>query len=247
LLAEFLVQIGAIHWWDEEAQKVRFAAIHPRAIGATVTTITDAGNIDVEDGVDVDEATELRVTRSAVLYGVRDWSRDIRSQAKDRPAYTRVVGNIDTSAESANEYGDVIPRVIYAYWLSTGNAAEAASYAFKLVSRFRNAPQRVIVSVESKDASGLKLNADVDLSTQYLVNTAGAATTKQCRVVRREHPTTLDGKWKITLETTGFEGRWAFYASNSMSAQYPSDSSYAHYADNTTLLMPTGAAAYIYI
>jgi hypothetical protein len=240
LLAGLMVQTMSMTWWDAEAQKVKAAVIKPRQPLETLTEIGDEYNI-LGDSVSVVPMEAERVTRGAVAHGVKVWTDGL----DDAKNYAAQVRYIDTDAESANEYGDVKDRTLYAYWIGSSLTAVADSLCYRLVSKFRNAPKRITLDLDPKDGDALAVGDLVELTTYLLVDDTGAATATECFVVAKRRKQGSLSRWTFTLETSGTAGRWGFWAPDTATA-YPNDPDYGHWADGTTEKMPGGDPPYLW-
>lgn len=238
LLSDLMMQTNCYTFWDAEAQTIEAVHVQPLQIGESLATLNDDDNI-IGDSLSVEVAEDQRLTRSTIAHGVIDWSAGLEEPQN----YLRHTRYIDTDAESANEYGDEKARTLWAYWLPSSTAEEVNTLAYRLLTRYRDAPQIITCDLEVKDADSIQVGERVEMTAYLLVDDAGAPLATECLVIGKRKKSGRQGEYTYTLETINTSGRFGFWAPDG-TADYPTDETYGHLADETTEEMPNGDRPY---
>lgn len=234
LLMELVQLANAFHWWDLDAQKIRFKVNMPETATTEYETIDDEAHI-VKGSLNVETLENERLTRAAIYYRLANAAAN-RSEAKN---YLSADVKIDANAEGANEYGDSREKTIFARWLGEANGAAASAFVSRMVAARRDAPKRISFLLDPKDGAR-RLGELVDLDTRGLAKADGTNEVTRVRIVRRTHK----GRHiEISARTTKFRSRYAYIAPNG-TPNHPTDETYAHVAVTATQLMGDGSDPY---
>lgn len=221
LIAEILKQIGAVMWWSAQTQKVAFKAIMPSV--AAYPVWTDEANI-IQGSMSVKSLDNLRITQAAINYA----QRDATSSLSEPRSFQRMDVVINTNAQSVNEYGDVRPKLVSSRWFQAGNAAAMQAVAKRQINRLTDAPKLFSLKVDPKDYTQ-PIGALVGIKTYKNADFTGNAKTELCLITQiNDAGTHID----IQARSANFASRYGYIAPNS-TADYPTDTVYAHIAQNT--------------
>ena len=232
LVADLAVQLGGYLWWDPVGQTVRFRVLAPlRPSQAVAATLRDASEV-IEGSGRVETLDGLRTTVRGMLYAIASATAD-RDEAVN---YLRAQLYVDAEAESANEYGDRRTHLLKSRWFGAANDGAVLAQVSRAAAYYRDAPRKLDLAVDAKDA-GLREGDIVDLETAMLAGLDGAAKTTRCIVVWRR-----DERGRVALRlrsTRPGDRRHAFIAPNG-TADYPTDTVYAHMAPTAAGFADTG-------
>ena len=218
-LSELLPQVGGFMWWNPTTQKFQFRVLAPLNPEQAVTaTLTDNASI-VEDSVKITVLEDLRITQQQIWYDRISAVADA-GEAKN---FLRLRHHVDVDAESANDYGDVRPQVVYSRWFTEANDAAVGTTASRRVGYYRDAPKGVEIAVDAKDAD-VRKGDYIDVQTVNLTDTAGAAELARCIVLKHRDE---GGRIRLTLRVLNFGFRYAFIAPDG-TGDYPTDSEWVH-------------------
>ena len=193
---------NAFTWWDPVAAKVKLKTVRPRALGETATTITEGTHIAM-GSVGVELLEDGAYTRGSIYLAPKDWSQDL----EDADNYSRRVVYIDAVEEAA--YGAIREKPpTFAPFAPASQFTEMESRIYREISRFIRPARRVVLDLALRDASGLDLGDDVDLTTSKMVDDTGAAVLKECRVTKIAYPRDGGIRYGYEMETTQAEGKW---------------------------------------
>lgn len=201
-LEELAIQSNAVIWWSPIDQKVKYKVVVPR-LGVGTTGLTDEANI-IDGSVAVDSLDDQRLTMLAFYYGMKDYAKN-----KDEVSnFALGINYIDTDAESANEYNDRRPEVIYSQWLGAGNEVAVSAVVARRINFFRNAPKRLQLQIDPKDNTR-KPGDLVDVQTVYLPDNGGNAIATRSLITKQDNKET-----HVVLEvlTTNFRRRYGYIA-----------------------------------
>jgi hypothetical protein len=187
-------------FWNERSQSIDLHAI--RAPTTVPPTITDAGSI-VADSFSVKTETEQRLSRVVVYYGQRDPTEALDDGAN----YANSRLRIDVRAESPEE-GDIKRiRRVFSRWITT--APQAIQVAVRLLSRFRNAPRYVRLTLDAKDRA-LWTAEHVLVEHFSLLDDTGAVDLKRWQIISAEE--IMPGEKVVyDLQNAEFYGRLGFW------------------------------------
>lgn len=158
--------------WVNEDLKITVRRNLPHDPTRTITEFSDDANI-IHQSAKVDGNEKSRLTRF-YLY----WDRPGIGKNDDPALYGRMDLAVDATAESSNEYGDVIEKKLYCRWLHSDGFVEevitqyARNLAMRQVWRNRDASPIVTLGAEMKDAS-IRTGDYIALSTDEIVDIYG--------------------------------------------------------------------------
>ena len=235
LIKELLIQVGAYLYWHPVVQKAKFAVIAPVAPGVGVAGIlTDESGI-IGGSSKVEKLDDLRITREAVYYDRRSSTNDDSKLT----SYGRAEVVIDVAAETSHEYNGVRSITRYSRWFTAANAAAVRAASRRRVARFRDAPQRITIHADPKDAA-IEVGDLIDATMRQIVGFDGRPSTIRCLVTQRRDE---NGRIRLRLRATTLNKRYAFVAPSS-AGDYPDSDEYAHVVDGTTLTFADGSGPY---
>jgi len=234
LLEEMLPLAHAVIYWDPVAQKTKFRVVLPSRVVAHAWG-DDAELIDGSVAVSV--LHELRRTRWAVSFAIRDVAGDIDELAN----FERTELAIEADAEDPSQYGDVRPESLFSRWFGAAGDIAMRAWVKRQLILYRDAPREVSFELDPKDA-GIELADFGTLTTAFITDETGAAKATRILVTRVED---LGNRIRIRGRTTTFEKNYGYIAPNT-AGNHPSDSEYAHVSDNAGL-MGDGSDAYLII
>lgn len=172
--------------WVGEDLKITIARNLPSDPLRVFSSITDESGI-VHGPGSVDQNEKSRLTR-ALIY----WDKSPTGKVDDPAAYGKLDIGVDATAESPNDYNDVVEKKVMSRWLHSEGFVEEdmARFARNLVTRqvWRNRDASPIVSadVDLKDES-IKTGGWVHLTTDKLTDKFGQPLSNaEFQVVRRE-------------------------------------------------------------
>ncbi|MBV7482530.1 hypothetical protein [Bordetella sp. BOR01] len=180
LLSEITEQCLFFIWWDEREQKIRLEAIKP-PVFQTVPKLNDDANI-IADSAQVTQDPKGRVSQVWVYWGQRDPTEDLEKESN----YRRVRIRADLEAEGAQQYGEQRIRKIYSRWLYSD--AQAINVTARLLSRYRNNPRYIMISVDAKDRA-LWTGDVVDILHRGVVDDTGAPLDTRYQILSAEETT----------------------------------------------------------
>jgi ethanolamine utilization microcompartment shell protein EutS len=206
MLAELCQQTNSVLWWSPTAQKVKIKVITPpNPALITGNLLTDAGNV-IDGSLNIARQDSRRITSAAVYYGLISAVADKLNQTNYRQSevYT------DSSAESANEYGDSIQHVMYSR-----------------VASLRDAPDEIIFDLDPKD-NAVEPGAVWDFKAWPVIGFNGAQRLRRIFLTKRTDRD--NGIITLKSETTVFDRRYAFIAPNSIASYSTATSAQLNYA-----------------
>jgi hypothetical protein len=159
ILTDYMVDM----WWDDVAAQIRIKPLQPH--GATPPTISDADDI-VEDAMNVTDDPDARVSQVWVYYNRRDPTEPLDEERN----YRIVKVDIDLSAESDNEYGEMRVEKIFSRNITLqGDALRLASRT--LLAR-RDNPRRFKFVADA--SAEIDIGGYVTLDTRSVQDLTGA-------------------------------------------------------------------------
>ena len=197
-------------------------AIMPSA--ETYPTWNDTSTI-MQGSMSVKNLETLRITEYAVRYA----QKDLTSNLTEPKNFQRAEVVVEANAESVNEYGDVRPKVVTSRWFSTANQSAMVAVANRQVNRLHDAPKLLSFKIDPKDYT-LPIGSLVVVETHKNVDFTGAAKSEVCMLTQSNDAST---HVEVQARTLNFATlRYGFIAPNG-TADYPTDTVYAHIAQNT--------------
>mgnify|MGYP000170268313 CR=1 FL=1 len=172
--------------WVAEDLKVTIRRNVANSPGQSLIKLTDADHI-IHQSMKVDLNEKSRITRTLIY-----WHKSPTGKDDEVTSYSRLDVAVDSDAESASGYGEVIDKKMYCRWLDTTYQQEetVAQYvrnlAMRQTRRSRDAQALVSLELDTKD-SEIKTGDFVQLDSDELLNPDGtplSASTFQA--VRRE-------------------------------------------------------------
>lgn len=233
LLADLLKQIGAVMWWDAQNQQIKFKAIMPQFGAPPVWT--DDANI-IKDSCAVVRLDKLRITQAQMNYALEDATAN-RNEPRNFLACEMAI-NVD--AQGANEYGDTRPYIAYSRWFDGDNQTPMRATVIRKVNRLSDAPNQIKLSIDPKDYT-LGVGELVDIQSRRLVGENGAPAMTRCFITK---VTDLGAQIDVEARTTGFNKRYGFIAPDG-TADYPTDSIYAHISQADGTMLADGSSGYL--
>ncbi len=193
-------------WWEQRTQLIEFRAIHP-VFGDTITDIDETNNV-IEDSVSVTEVPDDRVSQVWVIYN------PFSPVADDDVNYKQTYITADLEKEGDDEYGESRIKKIMVDWFDESNVAEALVLGARILTRYKDNPQIVKITMDAKDA--LVWTGDlVYLTTKSIQNYDGSSPTQLMQVleVNESEP---GSKFTYTLTNSFFSGRYGFITIDAM-------------------------------
>lgn len=226
---------GAL-WWDPVGQWVDMLLMVPDPPGEVPAEWSN-DNAIIENSLQVETLDDQRITGSATYYRLLSATADESKHVN----YLRGTGISDADASSENEYGDQRIEIIYAAWFGSANGQAAADLSSRRVDQLRDAPKRVRLAVHPKDYD-FQLGEQRDILAAEISDVTG--TPKRTRILITRI-TDKGARVEVEGRSTIFARRYGFIAPNG-TADYPSDTDYAHVSENSGL-MSDGEDGYLII
>lgn len=233
-LTELLPQLSAVVYWSPQSQKAVFRVLLPSL--ASPPAYDETANL-IEGSVGVENLDDLRATAVAVYYA----QNDATAKGDQVNQFGRAEIAIDADAEGANEYGDRRVQVLQSRWFGAGNLVAMQALARRRLNTLRDAPKRLKFAIDPMDYT-LPAGEVADITTRLLPDVTGAPAATRVLVTRVDDQ---GGRVNCQGRTTGFARRYAFIGANGI-ADYPTEKTYAHVADNSGL-MSDGSEGYLII
>lgn len=223
LAKELLVFAGMSSWWSPADQKQRFKVYAPASPAALVPTLLSDDAHLLLDSVGIERLDDKRITRCTVFYG-------LSKAIANREQKNYLIGDqvIDTSAEGANEYDQVIDRVMNSRFFGAANRRSMGILVRRLRARYRDAPEDIEFHCDPKD---MDINAGdtVDLITARYVDFSGNP--KKVRVIVTKKNTRPDRQTHMARITAFGDRRYGFIAPSG-TPNYPGNNGYACVTDS---------------
>ena len=237
-LQDFCEGLNLMVWWDSEAQLVKMRFGRPLAPLETAVAIDDRIHSVKKYPTTVTPQEKERITRVRVYHNVRSWAEKLRDgeNYKTRRTY------IDGDAEHALQYGGSgeVLREVFAYWLPVDQKNEAEAIGFRVLDRYRDAPDLVKMTLGTARASLLSLGSIVQIVTERRQDEDGLPRTLECICIEKKRKPKSRGLWQLQFIETSVFGRWWFWSADT-AGNYPLTKAYAHWA-NEQGKMPTDAS-----
>ena len=165
LIEEVLQSTISYMWWDEITQEINFKVVFPVDNRTIVQSLDDTDHL-VEDSVGVRDEEKRRLTEVIVYY---DQHNPVDEEKKTN--FSKVYAQVDTDAESANEYGVKATLEVISRWITTnGPAIEIAGRSLGL---YKVTPKTIKFKLDAKD-SVLKTGDFVTITTRNIQDKRGA-------------------------------------------------------------------------
>lgn len=193
-----------ILYYDDETGLVKLEPVRPPSAGE-VTALTDDDSI-VEGKLSTSEKTDQRVNEIWFGYGVTNWTDDLKIENLSNLRIT-----VSTDAQSANEYGDSVPRQILSRWLGTTSDSQVLAVSTRYILRFRDAPRRYQFTVDA--STQLKLGSFVTVSVAHIQDASGNRLTRGMRIIELA-PAASGTQLVVTAEDDFFQGRYGFFTTD---------------------------------
>lgn len=177
-------------WWDEREQLIPLEAVKPPS--GEVVRFDDERAI-LAGSARLQSKPKERISQVWLYYGIRNPTKGIDEESNFRQLRIRA----DTSAESAQQYGEQRIRKIYSRWLRTD--AQVLNATTRLLSRFRNNPRYLTLDVDAKDRSTWTGDV-VDVTTRGIVDIYGEPRAGRWQVISAEEVES-GHRMRYTLET----------------------------------------------
>ena len=227
LLYDLLNHINAVQWWSNVEQRVKLQQIAPLPPSVTIQNLTDQDGL-IHDSVMVQRLDDLRITEAYMRFALADKA----GSRKEGKSYVRGQRRIDGDAESANEWGDIRPYVVYSRWFNAENENAARAFVARKLAEFRDPPSKVKFQVDPKDYE-FTVADQVDLTTSKLPDWAGAPQRTRVFITsvrNRGDAIEYEG------QTTNWASKRIAFIAPDTAGDYPSDPNYGHISDNSGLM-----------
>jgi hypothetical protein len=130
-------------WWDDVNQTVKIKANMPPTVQPSTYTMNDH---IIEGSLKIKDIPKKRVSDIRVYYDKIDHIGD------DQPANYNIVDvDIDTDAESADEYNEKAKKQIFARYFDATNGGQAAGTGGRILNRYRNIPREYEWEMDARD------------------------------------------------------------------------------------------------
>jgi len=242
LLGE-LSQLGVVFWWDDINQEIGLRANRPLDFDETAPVLSDDKTF-IEKTIGIRDLDAERLSRVLFWHG----QDDVSGSATNGNNFSRAVVDVDASAETANEFDQVQLIEIFNRWLGDGNDSIAGPVARRLLNRYRNTPQEVTFTYDSKDAANVELAQPVDVNTRLLVDETGKNLTARMQVTSVEE-IVASHRLRATVQSYQFDGRYGFITENSRPDYAASSDAQkakgTYIADEVSLVFGDGTGPYL--
>jgi len=199
LLNEFLSTINMNCWWDPVAQLLKFKADMPQ-LSSTVVSLTPDETIS--QSMQITPQDSLRITRTFLAFAPFSATGNMTQNTN----FAQIDGYIDSSAESANEYNNVISEQRYSRWLGTSNNLFVSGLVARRVARLRDAPFKAAFSIDPRNE--VHLGDLIDVTSRKKTDASGAPIVTRMRVTKYLDNRNID----IEAISTKFARRYGFIA-----------------------------------
>lgn len=182
LLTEVLTQSnGWGLWWDDVAEVYGYEAYRPAALGESVVTITDGGNV-VENSIELSDDANRLLNFVTMRFGQVDPTKD----TTDAKNYALSVVSVDPGSISVREVGGERIREVYANWHPESTSSTVGRIGDRLVTARASVPFVVTFEVMRKDDS-LQTGQFIDLTSTALRDQYGLPRTLRMRVTKADY------------------------------------------------------------
>lgn len=226
-----LEQTTSALWWDERAQEIKFKTTAPVIPGTSIFEVND-DNI-LRNTFTLSVLDKERVSRASIYYNMVSYTED-RDSAKN---FSTVHVRTDSAAESADEYGESVERVVYGDWITaSGPALEMAGRVLRL---FRDSPFQISFHLDAKDGGELWTGDVFSLNSKFFVDVDGAPRPTRF-LVTKARETKAGVSFEYTAISFDLLARLGLVAPDTMPdyllASIEDRSKYAFISDNSGLL-----------
>jgi hypothetical protein len=229
LLAELRQNTGTVMFVNRD-NEIEAKVLHPVLPNEIVSSIDETSNI-IERSQNLEDDPAKRITRAVIL-----WAPNVEDPGTDPNNFDRVGGDVDAQAESAQEYGDIIPAVFSDPWTSRdAGHYYVLSIATRLVARLRSGERRLTFQVELADEQ-IEVGDHLIIATRYdtgLGANLGVPTSKIYFVISKTYvkPNVVQ---YVALDTSYYR-KYAFISPDSLTDDYTSasatDKLYAYFGN----------------
>lgn len=196
LLTELTIQYSFNLWWDDRNQKVVLKANMPDRTNLTPDTLSEKYNV-VDGSMKVKESNKDRVSQVWVL-----WSPKNLVELDENKNYR----NWYINPVSENLYQTENIRIIRSRWIAVEGTAGAL--AGRILSRFKNAPKRIVFKVDAKDAA-LAVGDTRIIQSKEIQDATGANEDHQVQITAISE-TTAGDEFSVTALSSYFSSRYCF-------------------------------------
>lgn len=179
LLSEIVSQCICYIYWDEVDQEIKFNAIRPAVPDETIITDINENEHIVADSLKIERRTPERLSQIWVYYDQNNPTESLDKSSN----YLRLDINIDTDAETEDEYGERRVKNIHSRWFDDGNAGAVSTLASRLLLRYRDDPIYFTFSMDAKDRS-LLVSDVINFSHRSLVDFTGKPRVDVLQIVK---------------------------------------------------------------
>lgn len=192
--------LGVSIFWEDVAQEMALVPDRP-VDNDTIYTLTDRDHIKaakIEDR-NGDRLTELYFWTVQI---------DPTKGNDDKGNFRRTSLFADLDAKDDRAFGDTRLRHVVCRWFDNGSDIVVGTLGKRLLSRFVNAPRRLVLTVDPKDRT-IPLAAVVEVTTRLLQDETGASNPQFWQVISRE-PSGPGGDVELVLQAYTFGPRYAY-------------------------------------
>ena len=237
-----LTELGALVWWDERRQVIRFDALKPLENNLPPTWDDDTHLI--ADSVQSTLDPKGRVSRVWVHHGQRDPREDL----DDQQNYRQIGIDADLDAERVEEYGEVRVRRVFSRWLNSGQVAIANEVGVRLLLEYRDTKVLIAAKVDAKD-DGVWTGDTAFIATRYLQDEFGNPAPVKCLLTEVKEVFNA-GKVQYVYGMQEYpraftEGTCMVWTEDS-EPPYPGDGPYFGFWGDDDNKMPNGDAGFIW-
>lgn len=200
-----ICQHGVMTWWGEVAQKIGLVANRPLDLDETFVPVTDADQI-IAGTADREDTVEARASQVWFWHGVLDPTQSVT----DDKNFRSLAIAADLEMEGDDRYGENRVKVIYSRWFgSTGDDANAAIIADRLLARYRETPITLTCTLDVKDLAAVPLATTLSVKSAIITDETGAVVpyTMQVQSVEETDP---GNRVRIEAQTFTFTGRFGW-------------------------------------
>lgn len=207
LVEELTKQALFYIFWDEIDQEIKFRAIRPPEV-TEVTVLNEQDNI-VMDSVSVTVDPGARLSQVWVFWGQINPAEQLDKASN----YRKQVVQVDTDAESEEEYGELRVLKVYSRWLPADNVTPAQVLAARMLARYRDNPRTVKLKLDAKDNDLWTADA-VRLTTRCIQSFTGEKEEAELQVVR-VNEVDAGTLYEYELADAFFRGRYTYVMADS--------------------------------
>lgn len=168
-------------WWDDRRQTIPLLPVRPPR--ETPETWTDKANI-LQGGFSKKAVADEVLTRTSVLFGVRDHIGDMSDIANYNSRQTYIDSDMETEEATGQT---IIENLIYSRWISARFNALALGASLSL--RYRLPPEYATVSIDARDRA-TQMGDVIDMTTRQIVDIDGHQEEQRWQVTALDEVTT---------------------------------------------------------